>query len=140
NPLLCEIGSGTMVSDGLSMINMDMSAASFRLARTRVGERNYLGNDIHYPPQGRTGANCLLGTKVMIPIDGPVRENVGLLGSPCFEIPRMVERDQKVNAALSVGERRARLRKKNIYSLATALLFLAGRWGFLFVTLLVSHL
>src|SRR5690606_5374797 len=59
NPLLCEIGSGTMVSDGLSMINMDMSAASFRLARTRVGERNYLGNDIHYPPQGRTGANCL---------------------------------------------------------------------------------
>ena len=26
NPFLCNIGSGTMVSDGLSMINMDMSA------------------------------------------------------------------------------------------------------------------
>jgi non-ribosomal peptide synthetase-like protein len=140
NPLLCEIGSGTMVSDGLSMINIDMSASSFRLSRTRIGERNYLGNDIHYPPQGRTGANCLLGTKVMVPIDGPVRENAGLLGSPCFEIPRMVERDQKVNAALSADERRARLRRKNVYSLATALLFLAARWGFLFVTLLVSHL
>ena len=100
NPFLCEIGSGTMVSDGLSMINMHMSASSFRLAPTRIGERNYLGNDIHYPPDGRTGANCLLGTKVMIPIDGPVRENVGLLGSPCFEIPRMVERDKDVNAAL----------------------------------------
>ena len=36
----------------------------------------------------------------MIPIDGPVRENVGLLGSPCFEIPRMVERDRDINAAL----------------------------------------
>lgn len=138
-PFLCTIGRGTMASDGLSMINMDMSASAFRLAETRIGERNYLGNDIHYPPQGRTGANCLLGTKVMIPIEGPVRENVGLLGSPCFEIPRMVERDQKVNAALSETERRARLRRKNRYNLTTALLFLLARWFFLFVTLLVSH-
>ena len=43
---------------------------------------------------------CLLGTKTMIPIDGPVRENVGLLGSPAFEIPRMVERDRDMNAAI----------------------------------------
>ena len=94
NPFLCDIGSGTMVSDGLSMINMYQSSSSFRLVRTRVGDHNYLGNNIHYPPEGRTGANCLLGTKVMIPIDGPVRENVGLLGSPCFEIPRVVGRDR----------------------------------------------
>ena len=40
------------------------------------------------PPQGRTGDNCLLATKVMVPIDGEVREGVGLLGSPSFEIPR----------------------------------------------------
>ena len=32
----------------------------------------------------------------MIPIDGPVRENVGLLGSPAFEIPRMVNRDKEL--------------------------------------------
>jgi non-ribosomal peptide synthetase-like protein len=140
NPLLCRIGSGTMVSDGLSMINMDMSAFAFRLAPARIGERNYLGNDIHYPPQGRTGANCLLGTKVMIPIDGPVRENVGLLGSPCFEIPRMVERDQQVNSGLREDERRKRLARKNAYNLATALVFLTVRWTVVFATLVVSHL
>src|SRR5262249_35988517 len=112
----------------------------FRLSRTAIGERNYLGNDIHYPPQGRTGANVLLGTKVMIPVDGPVRENVGLLGSPCFEIPRVVSRDAQVLAALSEGERCGRLAAKNRYNLATALMFLAVRWGFVFATVLVSHL
>ena len=85
NPFLCNIGSGTMVSDGLSMINTHMSATSFQLAEAKIGENNYLGNDIFYPPNGKTGANVLLGTKTMIPIDGEVRENTGLLGSPAFE-------------------------------------------------------
>ena len=30
----------------------------------------------------------LLATKVMVPLDGEVHRGVGLLGSPCFEIPR----------------------------------------------------
>ena len=138
NPFLCEIGNHTMVSDGISMINMHMSSSSFELRPARIGERNYLGNDIHYPPDGRTGANCLLGTKVMIPIDGPVRENVGLLGSPCFEIPRMVDRDKDVNAALSPEARRQRIRRKNANNFVTACLFLLSRWAFAFVVLLVS--
>jgi non-ribosomal peptide synthetase-like protein len=128
NPFLCNIGSGTMVSDGLSMINMQMSATSFRLAESRIGDNNYLGNDIFYPPGGRTGANVLLGTKTMIPIDGPVRENVGLLGSPAFEIPRMVDRDRDMNASFDETTRRARLRAKNGYNFVTALFFLASRW------------
>ena len=33
NPFLCDIGSGTMVSDGLSMINMHQSSSSFRLGQ-----------------------------------------------------------------------------------------------------------
>ena len=37
-----------------------------------------------FDPVAQTGVNVLLGTKVAIPIDGPVRENVGLLGSPAF--------------------------------------------------------
>ncbi|MBN8956506.1 MAG: amino acid adenylation domain-containing protein [Rhizobiales bacterium] len=139
NPFLCEIGGGTMVSDGLSMMNIDISNASFRLAKARIGERNYLGNDIHYPPQGRTGDNVLLGTKVMIPVDGPVRENVGLLGSPCFEIPRMVERDQQINAALSEEERHDAIRRKNRYNLATGILFLLARLAFVFSALLIAH-
>ena len=100
NPLLCNVGSGTMVSDGLSMINTHMSATSFKLAEARIGEENYLGNAVLYPPDGRTGANVLIGTKTLIPIDGPMRENVGLLGSPAFEIPRVVDRDRDFMASI----------------------------------------
>jgi non-ribosomal peptide synthetase-like protein len=61
NPFLCEIGSRTMVSDGLSMINMHMSNSSFRLANARIGEANYLGNDIHFPHGGtRQGSQSCL--------------------------------------------------------------------------------
>jgi len=128
NPFLCNIGSGTMVSDGLSMINVEMSATSFRLAESKIGENNYLGNDIFYPPNGKTGANVLLGTKTMIPIDGPLRENVGLLGSPAFEIPRMVDRDRDMNASFDEATRCTRLRQKNIYNAVTAGIFLVSRW------------
>lgn len=139
NPFMCNIGSGTMVSDGLSMINVQMSSSHFQLRETRIGETNYLGNDIHYPPDGRTGANCLLATKVMIPIDGPMRENVGLLGSPSFEIPRMVERDRDVNAQITGDARRAVLRRKNAHNLATMGLFLASRWMAFFAAIVVWH-
>ncbi len=137
NPLFCEIGSGTMVSDGLSMINMQKSATAFRLEHTKVGERSYLGNNIYFPPDARIGANCLLGTKVMIPIEGPVRENVGLLGSPAFEIPRMVERDKKLLSAVDSTEQWKRLRRKNLHNAVTVVLFLAAHWLVLFLTLVI---
>ena len=137
NPSLCNIGSGTMVSDGLYMINMQMSATSFRLDESRIGDKNYVGNDVFYPPNGRTGANVLLGTKTMIPIDGPMRENVGLLGSPPFEIPRMVERDRDIIASFDEKTRLARLSQKNEYNFVTALLFLASHWMALFATFVV---
>jgi non-ribosomal peptide synthetase-like protein len=137
NPFLCNIGSGTMVSDGLSMINMQMSATAFRLAEAKIGDENYFGNDIHYPPGGSTGKNVLIGTKTLIPIDGPVRENCGLLGSPAFEIPRMVDRDRDLNAAFDEETRHARLRQKNAYNVVTALMFLAARWLALFAALVL---
>jgi non-ribosomal peptide synthetase-like protein len=137
NPLLCEIGSKTMVSDGLFMINMHKSAATFRLEHTRIGERNYFGNNIFYPPDGRTGDNCLLGTKVMVPIDGPLRENVGLLGSPSFEIPRIVNRDKELIANIEEADRLARLRRKNFHNLRTGLMFLAAQWLMLFATIAI---
>jgi len=137
NPFLCNIGSGTMVSDGLSMINTHMSATSFRLMESKIGDNNYLGNDIFYPPNGRTGANVLLGTKTMIPIDGPVRENVGLLGSPSFEIPRMVERDRGMNAAIDEATRRARLRQKNVHNFITASLWLVTRFASFFAAVVL---
>ncbi|GLU29347.1 Pls/PosA family non-ribosomal peptide synthetase [Brucella sp. NBRC 12950] len=137
NPLLCEIGTQTMVSDGLFMINMHKSAATFRLEHTKIGERNYFGNNIFYPPDGRTGDNCLLGTKVMVPIDGAIRENVGLLGSPSFEIPRIVNRDKELIANINEQDRLSRLHRKNFHNLRTGLMFLASQWLMLFVTIAI---
>jgi non-ribosomal peptide synthetase-like protein len=135
NPFLCDIGSGTMVSDGLSMMNAQMSSSSFKLSKVKIGDRNYLGNNIHYPAEGKTGANCLLGTKVMIPIDGAVREDVGLLGSPCFEIPRAVDRDKNFVAAMSEETRQQRLRMKNRHNIATMAAWLMFYWMVSFITL-----
>ena len=128
NPLFCEIGSGTMVSDGLSMINMHKSATSFSLEHTKVGENSYLGNNLYFPPDAQVGANCLIGTKVMIPIEGPIRENVGLLGSPAIEIPRMVDRDKDLLSAVSADQQRRRLARKNWHNAVTVMLFFASHW------------
>ncbi len=129
-PTLCDIGTGTMVSDGLTMSNALMSSSSFRLGTVKIGDHNYLGNRIYYPADGKTGANCLLGTKVMIPVDGPVRENVGLLGSPCFEIPRAVERDQTM-AAMEAGTLRESVRAKTRYNVASMVGLVLSGWFYL---------
>ncbi|MFG3200521.1 Pls/PosA family non-ribosomal peptide synthetase [Streptomyces sp. NPDC048192] len=127
-PLLVSVGSGTMVADGLSLVNADYSSTSFRLSRVSIGPRNFLGNNIAYPAGGRTGDNCLLATKVMIPLDGEVREGVGLLGSPCFEIPRSVDRDARFDHLRTGDAFRRRLAAKNRHNLRSMLLMLLVRW------------
>ncbi len=137
-PFLTSVGSGTMAADGLSIINADFSSTSFRLSRVSIGAENFLGNQIAYPAQGKTGDNCLLATKVMVPLDGPVREGVGLLGAPSFEIPRSVKRDQQLNVR-SADELRRGLRAKNIYNTISMALFLLIRW-ILFFAVTVLYL
>ena len=137
NPLLCKIGTGTMVSDGLTMKNAQISTSSFKVSRTELGDHNYLGNLITYPSDGRTGDNCLLATKVMIPTDGPVRENVGLLGSPCFEIPRASKSDQDMSQ-IDENQRAVDLKKKTAHNLGTMLISLTTRWLFGNLALLLS--
>ena len=127
-PYLATVGSGTMVADGLSIVNADFSSTSFRLSHTEIGPRNFLGNNIAYPSGGRTGDNCLLATKVMVPLDGEVREGVGLLGSPCFEIPRSVERDSRFDHLREGDELKRRLRAKNHANLRAMGLYLFVRW------------
>ncbi len=137
-PYLSTIGSGTMVADGLALMNADFSSTSFRVSRVSIGPDNFVGNNIAYPAGGRTGANCLLATKAMIPLDGEVREGVGLLGSPCFEIPRSVERDSRFDHLRAGEELRTRLTAKNWYNLRTIGVFLVARWLHVFlVTVLV---
>ncbi|WP_345703206.1 Pls/PosA family non-ribosomal peptide synthetase, partial [Pseudonocardia eucalypti] len=135
NPYLSSAGSGTVIADGLSIINADFSSTSFRVSAVSIGAYNFLGNLVAYPAQGRTGDNCLLATKVMVPIDGEIREGVGLLGSPCFEIPRTVARDHKFGLN-SAEELRRGLAGKNRHNVASMLLRLLSLWlYFLMVSL-----
>jgi len=133
SPFLSSIGSGTMVADALSMMNAEYSNTTFRLSQTSIGARNFLGNDIAYPPRSRMGDNCLLATKVMVPISGRVRENVGLLGSPPFEIPRSVDRDSRFDHLRTGEEFRRRLAAKNRHNLVTILWCLFARWMLIFL-------
>ncbi|MDQ1623235.1 MAG: hypothetical protein QOH19_1653 [Actinomycetota bacterium] len=127
NPFLVDVGSGTMISGGIKMINETMSSDAFKLGQVQIGERNYLGNYVHIPPESKLGRNCLLGTKALTPIDGPVRDNIGLLGSPAFEIPRATARDLEMSR-VDENVRIKQLHAKNRYNLATALLFLFSNW------------
>lgn len=138
SPFLSSVGSRTMVADGLSVINAEYSNTSFRLSRVSIGAHSFLGNRIAYPSQARTGDNCLLATKVMVPVDGEVRENVGLLGSPPFAIPRTVLRDTRFQDLESGSELRRRLAAKNRHNAVTAGLYLMARWIHVFAMTLVA--
>jgi non-ribosomal peptide synthetase-like protein len=133
HPSLSSVGSGTMVADGLILVNDEVSSTSFRVSRAAIGRHNFVGNDVMYPAGGRTGDNVLLGTKVMVPLDGKIREGVGLLGAPCFEIPRTVERDTRFDHLRTGDALRRGLAAKNRYNLRTIGLFLSTRWVGVFV-------
>jgi non-ribosomal peptide synthetase-like protein len=137
NPYLCSVGTGTMVADGLMVINEEVSSTSFCVSRASIGPHNFVGNDVAYPAGGKTGHNCLLATKAMIPLDGKIREGVGLLGSPCFEIPRSVERDSRFDHLRTGDELRRGLVAKNRHNIRTIGIFLFARWlGFFVVSVL----
>jgi non-ribosomal peptide synthetase-like protein len=139
NPYLTSVGSGTMIADGLSVSNADFTDTSFRVSRASIGAHSFLGNAVAYPAEARTGDDVLLATKVMVPIDGELREGVGLLGSPAFEIPRTVYRDATIDAHLQApGELARRLAAKNRHNLATMGLFLLLRWVDVFVLTLIT--
>jgi non-ribosomal peptide synthetase-like protein len=137
-PYLSTVGTGTVVASGLSIINADYSSTSFRVSRTSIGAHSFLGNDIAYPSQSKMGDNCLLATKVLVPIEGEVREGVGLLGSPSFEIPRTVERDNRFAHLSSGDELRRRLTAKNRHNAVTVGLFLLARWFYYYVFLVIA--
>ena len=138
-PSLCQVGSKTLISDGLSMVNTQMSNSSFQIGKVTIGEKNFLGNKIKYPFDSKTGDNVLLATKVMIPIEGSVRENVGLLGSPSFEIPRSVVSHQIFDPFADTLEKKESLRKKNWFNFRTMCLLMMTHWLFGFLSILFSY-
>jgi non-ribosomal peptide synthetase-like protein len=128
SPFLTTIGSGTQISDDVSFLNAEYSSTSFRLTPTAVGKESFFGNSIAFPAGARVGEDCLIATKAMVPLDGPVHTGVGLLGSPSFEIPRTVERDRRFDDLKSGAEFERRLRAKNKHNIGTMALFLLVRW------------
>ncbi|MER5907012.1 Pls/PosA family non-ribosomal peptide synthetase [Streptomyces mirabilis] len=138
SPFLSSVGSGTMVADGLSIVNADFSSTAFRVSRAPIGAHSFLGNRIAYPARTRAGDNCLLATKVMVPVDGKLREGVGLLGSPSFEIPRSVLRDSRFDRLASGEELRRGLAAKNKHNAATMGWYLLVRWIYVLVAALLA--
>ena len=137
NPFLCHVRGGVLVSDGLAMVNARFCSSSFALSRVTIGAENFLGNGVYFPAGAKVGENCLLATKVMVPIDGPVREGVGLLGSPPFEIPRSVRRDAQFDELKTGTEFRRQLARKNRSNLATMGYFLLARWLLFYLPVLI---
>src|SRR5258708_26292505 len=74
----------------------------------------------------------------MVPLDGKIREGVGLLGAPCFEIPRSVERDSRFDHLRTGEALRRGLPAKHRYNLRTIGLFLFTRWAGVFLFALLS--
>nr|WP_183528210.1 Pls/PosA family non-ribosomal peptide synthetase [Micrococcus sp. TA1] len=136
NPYLVSVGSGTVVASGISIVNANYSSSSFSVSRSSIAPNSFFGNEILYPPQSTTGPDCLIATKALVPIDGPVREGVGLLGSPAFEIPRTVQRDSEFIRMAHDEQLPDRLAAKNRHNLVTIGLFLLARWFYVFVATL----
>ena len=55
NPMLCKIGTGTMISDGLTMMNAHFSNTSFKMSKVEIGENNYFGNAVLCPAGAKIG-------------------------------------------------------------------------------------
>ncbi|MFD1159565.1 Pls/PosA family non-ribosomal peptide synthetase [Roseovarius aestuarii] len=138
SPFLCRFDRNTLISDGLRMLNKETSATAFRLRQVSMPPDTYVGNDVHYPADARLGENCLIATKAALPIDGVERRNVGLLGSPSFEIPRSVARDQRFDHYKRPGILEQRLRLKLRSNLITLGLYMLRSWALTFVALLLA--
>ncbi len=137
-PFLCVFNRNTLVSDGLRMLNTETSATSFVSRKVVIPADTYLGNDVFYPADAAVGDNCLIATKAAIPLHGPARTNVGILGSPPFEIPRSVKRDQQFDHLKQPGVIESRLRLKLRSNLVTLGLYFLRSWLLVWVALAVS--
>ncbi len=139
SPFLCEFNRNTLVSDGLKMLNMETSSTSFIMRKVTMPPDTYVGNLVHYPADSRLGSNCLIATKAALPIDGELRTDVGLLGSPPFEIPRTVARDHCFDHFKQPEILKQRLAKKLRSNLVTLGVYMLRSWILVAMGLLLSY-
>ena len=56
SPCDVEIGSGSMISDGVTIVNLEVGSGTFRIAPSRIGENCFVGNTVRCSwPQARLG-------------------------------------------------------------------------------------
>ena len=137
SPFLCRFRRNTLVSDGLWLVNMEVSATSFRLRPIDIPDDTYMGNAVSFPGGAAVGPNCLVATKAAVPIDGPLRRDVGLLGSPAFEIPRSVVRDHEFDHLKAPGVIEGRMEVKLWANVLTMELYLIRSWLLTWVSALL---
>lgn len=137
NPYCIDVGAATMVSDGLKLVTATYSGRGFRTDTIRIGDQNFFGNDVDVPVGQRAGDNVLVGTKTMLPIDGALHHDTGLLGSPAFEIPRSVDRDQRfARTDDPVALERDLVRKRRLNT-RSGLVFAGSQWLFFATAILL---
>ena len=90
----------------------------------RSGAHNFLGNHIAYPAQAGRVTTACSRRRSWSRSTGKVREGVGLLGSPSFEIPRSVERDSSFDDLKTATSCAAAWRAKNRHNLVTMACYL----------------
>ena len=132
NPFMSIIGSGTMVADGLVIMNSDVSATSFRVSP--VYDRGaQLLREQHLLPGGRPGRQQLPDRDQG---DDPARRQAP---GKCRAARLAVVRDpadggaRPAGSALDEDEQRRRLRAKNRHNLRTIGIFLLVRWLHVFL-------
>lgn len=138
SPFLCKFNRNTLVSDGLHMLNMDHSQSSFKMSGIEVPPDAYLGNDLFYPVGAKVGANCLIATKAMVPIDGEMHDNCGILGSPPFAIPRSGPMDPTHAHYKQPGVFEKRLAMKLKSNLITVAMLIARNLSIVFIAMCMT--
>lgn len=128
SPFLCSFEGKTMVSDGLAIINQETVHGAFILRRINFKRDTFMGNNLHIPASAEPGENCLIATKAALPPSGQLGNGVGILGSPAFPIPRIVERDKRYATPLDPQQLPISLRRKLKANLAGIALYLLRNW------------
>ena len=138
NPFLSAVGSGTMVADGLSIINADFSSTSFRLSRVVDRGRQLPREQDRLPLAGQGRATTASSRRRSW---FPSTDRCGK-ASACWARPASRSRGRSSATAQFDVETRDELRRglaaKNMHNTVTMALFLLVRWIFAFVVTLLS--
>ncbi len=90
-PGLTEIGEGCFLADDASIGVPVVSRGCFRLEKTRIGSKTFIGNSAVVPAGSDIAAGCLIGVQSRPPDDRAVAENTSWLGSPAIFLPKRLK-------------------------------------------------